>query len=152
VTDPAALWREWWRGWTTTAAPLSGNVTQSIDAAVLRTVGDQVGFININNGGAGDPDLERRIIEQAASYGRQLGRILDVLDVLLRHVPLDSLPADDVKAVEQFTALRSDIEAIKRRAAADRIEELVAEVRALRADPEANREALDRVRAALTDG
>lgn len=132
-------------------APLSGDVNQTIDAALVRAVGDQLGFVNINTTAAGDPDLERRITEQVASYGRQLGRILDALDVVIRNDRLDDATPEDRHALEQFGALRTEIEAVKNRATAEGIDRLVAEVRTLRRDPEANQDALRRLRDALAD-
>src|ERR687885_737686 len=84
MSDPAAWWAAWLRTWGL-RAPLSGDVSQDIDASLVRSVGDQLGFININAARSPDPGLERHIITEVASYGRQLGRILDALDVLVRH-------------------------------------------------------------------
>jgi hypothetical protein len=111
---------------------------------------DQLGFININTSRAGDPELERRITEQVASYGRQLGKILDALDVPIR---ADSRPdlrrKDDQAKLEELQSLRAEVEAVKARTAADRLDQLVSDVRALRADPDANADALRRLREAL---
>lgn len=148
--DPNGLWQAWWRSMNL-FAPLSGDVNQTIDAALVRTLADQLGFVNINTTAAGDPDLERRITEQVASYGRQLGRILDALDVVIRNERFDDAPPEDRHALEQFKALRAEIEAVKKRAAAESIDRLVTEVRTLRRDPDGNREALRRLREALAD-
>jgi hypothetical protein len=34
----------------------------------IKSLSDQTGFININNVRAGDPEVERRVIEDVASY------------------------------------------------------------------------------------
>jgi len=147
--DPADAWKAWW-GSFGLRAPLSGDVTQSIDAGFVRTMADQLGFININTSRAGDPELGRRITEQVASYGRQLGKILDALDVPIR---ADSRPdlrrKDDQAKLEELQSLRAEVEAVKARTAADRLDQLVSDVRALRADPDANAEALRRLHEAL---
>ncbi|HEX2531877.1 MAG TPA: hypothetical protein VHK70_10480, partial [Burkholderiaceae bacterium] len=57
-------------------APLSGAVTQFI-RAWGQAVG-QFGFFNINMVNSGSPETEKEILADF-SYGRQLGRILDVL-------------------------------------------------------------------------
>ena len=60
--------------------PLSGNVDQ-----LIKTWGEavsQVGFLNVNVANSGNPPLERKI-GSSFSYGRQLGRILDVLAPLV---------------------------------------------------------------------
>src|ERR671915_602434 len=72
---PEASWPWTW--------PLGGDVTQWIRTSWIKSLSDQTGFININNVRAGDPELERRIIEDVASYGRQLGGIMEAPDVLL---------------------------------------------------------------------
>ncbi|HEY3261624.1 MAG TPA: hypothetical protein VGJ95_15380 [Pseudonocardiaceae bacterium] len=146
--DPTELWRTWWRN-LTVLAPLSGNVTQTIDTGLFRAIGDQLGFVNINTAGSGDPELERRITEQVASYGRQLGRVLDLLDVLVKHTELAGIPAAERHAVDEFNRLSARIEAEKTRAAADDLDRLVGQIHRLRGDPQANAEALDRLRAAL---
>jgi len=146
--DPADAWKAWW-GAFGLRAPFSGDVTESIDAAFVRTMADQLGFININTLRAGDPELERQITEQVASYGRQLGQILDALDVLIRADSRPALPPEDWQALAKLQSLRVEVEAVKARAAADRLDQLVSDVRALRADPDANADALRRLREAL---
>jgi hypothetical protein len=146
--DPGALWEAWLRalGWR---APLSGDVTQAIDTSLIRSFGEQLGFININTTGAGDAQVERRIVEQVASYGRQLGRVLDAVDVLIRHDIAGELPAEDRRALERLQSLRSEIMAAKEGVAVERVDRLIADIHALRRDPEGNHAALQRVREAL---
>lgn len=43
----------------------------------------QLGFINIYNMASADRSKEEEIISEVAGYGRQLGRIIDVLTILL---------------------------------------------------------------------
>jgi hypothetical protein len=43
--------------------------------------GGQFGLVNINLGKSADPDLEQRILDDVGSYGRQLGRIGEALEV-----------------------------------------------------------------------
>jgi len=126
------------RPWTQ-RAPLSGDVTQAIDTS----------FIRVSGAAAGNPDLERQIVEHVASYGRQLGRILDALDVLIRHADHDRLDSAERRALGELIDLRSDIQAAKAKAAASQIDRITAEIRALRRDAEANAAALDRIRSAL---
>jgi hypothetical protein len=149
--DPAALWQAWW-GALGLRAPLSGDVTQAIDTSLVRGIGDQLGFININATQAGDPALERRIVQEVASYGRQLGRLLDAVDVLIRHDTRGKLARDDQRALDELQALRAEINDAKERSAADQVDRLVSQIRALRGDPEANRAALRRIGDALKDG
>jgi hypothetical protein len=79
----------------------SGNVDQVIDpwTLMLRMVGNQFGLININLGKSSDPDLEKEIIQDVGTYGKQLGQIGDALQVLINHVKLDKLTVDEKRAI-----------------------------------------------------
>jgi len=72
----------------------------------IKSLSDQTGFININNVRAGDPEVERRIIEDVASYGRQLGRMMEALDVVIGQLRLGEctdLTADERHALQDFS-------------------------------------------------
>lgn len=148
--DPSELWQSWLRAFGL-RAPLSGDVTQDIDPSLVRGTGDQLGLININTTRAGDPQLERRIVEQVASYGRQLGQLIDAVDVVIRRDAGEPLSPDDELALEQLQSLRSEIAATKERFAAEHVDRVVAQVRALRRHPGANEDALRRIRQALEE-
>jgi hypothetical protein len=148
TNDPTAWWTAWLRAWGL-RAPLSGDVSQDIDASLIRSVGDQLGFININTSQSSDPQLERLIVTEVAGYGRQLGRILDALDVLVRHDRDDKLSAAERRALDDVKALRAEITAAKARYAGGRVDRLVEEIRAVRQDPDSNGDVLRRLRDAL---
>jgi hypothetical protein len=97
--------------------PLSGNVSQTINpwTAYLSAVGSQFGLININLGTSSDPKIEQQVIADVASYGKQLGRVEDLLLVLLDHVKLTGLSADQARAVDDFKRMATDIADIKQR-------------------------------------
>ncbi len=61
---------------------------QAINPITAYQQGAQFGFINIDLGAAGESDLERKLLDRVGSYGRQLGRIGDALEVILKHVKL----------------------------------------------------------------
>ena len=67
---------------------------QAINPITAYKQGAQFGLINIDLGGAADSDLERKILKTVGSYGRQLGRIGDALEVILKHVKLGDLKPD----------------------------------------------------------
>ena len=144
--DPAALWQSWWRTFGLRAPLGAVALWEPVDG-----IGDQLGFININTAQAGDPALERRIVDDVASYGRQLGRLLDAVDVLIRRDTPGKLTRGDQRALDELQALRAEIDATKQRSAAGQVDRLVSEIRALRRDPEANRAALRRIEEALED-
>lgn len=125
--------------------PLSGDVTQWI-----KTWGEivgQVGLVNYNIAGSSDPMAEKRIGSQF-SYGRQLGRILDVLvPVVKAHEADFQADPNKKKALKDFDEMVKDIAKLKaKRYTAD---EVVAMVKKWKddGDYEANiqklREALD---------
>ncbi|MEL6323660.1 MAG: hypothetical protein AAFQ84_05460 [Pseudomonadota bacterium] len=102
-TAQAAAWRAMMASplnQMTVNYPFSGDVTQHI---APETSVDLLAR-------AGDADVERAIVESVASYGRQLGWIIDYLDDLARQSP--GLVSGE--KVEQIRDLKSRIEAAKR--------------------------------------
>jgi len=83
-TTPVDLWSAWnaWVGnlLAGNRMPLSGDVKQWIEA--WGEVVGQVGLFNVNFANSANPSAERAIVSKY-SYGRQLGRILDVLEPLV---------------------------------------------------------------------
>jgi hypothetical protein len=61
---------------------------QAINPWAFYGQGAQFGLVNIDLGQTPRPDIEQEILEKVGSYGRQLGRIGDALEVLLDHVKL----------------------------------------------------------------
>jgi hypothetical protein len=94
--------------------PLSGNVTQSINpwADWFRSGWGQYGLININLGQSSAPDVERDVLDGVASYGKQLGRIGDVMMVLLKHFHPQG--TEEENAIIQLKAMLLEIDEVKR--------------------------------------
>jgi hypothetical protein len=94
---------------------------QAINPITAYQQGAQFGLINIDLGGAGNSDLERKILKTVGSYGRQLGRIGDALEVILKHVKLEDLKPDEQDALDilkgQLAAVRQ-VKASQRASAA----------------------------------
>jgi hypothetical protein len=61
-------------------------------------------FITVNWNG-GDADLEQHVLGQAGSYGLQLGRILDALDVLIAHADLSNLSDEEQRKIGRLKDL-----------------------------------------------
>ena len=82
--------------------------------------------INVTEENSSSPETEREIVA-AHSYGQQLGRIIDVLDELIRKQPAGSL---DARPVREFAQLRKDIETIKahQAQAAKRVEQMITDL------------------------
>jgi hypothetical protein len=104
---------------TITSMPLSGNVTQSINPwtwwnTAVNQLGGQFGIININTMASGDPTLEREIVHNVASYGRQLGRVIEVLTVLIDHKgALSDLSTEHQKTIADFQKMAEQIATTK---------------------------------------
>ena len=59
------------------------NLWQKINPWFNDWSGNQIGFINIDFGQTQHPDLERKILDEVGTYGRQLGHLGDVVEVLM---------------------------------------------------------------------
>ncbi|MBA1149047.1 hypothetical protein H0Z60_18505 [Ectothiorhodospiraceae bacterium WFHF3C12] len=138
-------------------SPLSGDVSQAINPWTwfARIAGSQMGFINIHQTSGGDTELEREIVEDIASYGRQLGRISEALAVLAEHTDREKLSPDERQALEAFETMAQRIEEAKarRREAASplsAIDDVLAALQELRErDSERYRREVARIRQAL---
>jgi hypothetical protein len=96
--------------------PLSGDVAQVINpwTAYFSPVGSQFGLVNINMGLSGKPEIEAEVLSDIASYGRQLGRIGDVLSVLLDHFsPSRPLTPAESTAIADLRAMLAAIHKVK---------------------------------------
>jgi len=80
------------------------------------------------------PETEQAIVRQH-SYGRQIGRMMDAVDLLIEHAP--PVVKQDKRAFE-LRELRREVDAIKRAQARRRLERLRDELKSLkRADSKA---------------
>ncbi len=61
--------------------PLSGDVVQSINpiTSFFSPAGGQFGLVNITVGQSSAPDVEKDVLSDVASYGKQIGQIADAL-------------------------------------------------------------------------
>jgi hypothetical protein len=111
LPDPAgwlAWWPELWRQVYAQAAPLPSLAPQALSQPILPgwLVANS---INVTEENSSSPQTERDIVTRY-SYGRQLGRIVDVLGELIERWPGG---APDDPSVRRFAELRDDIEKIK---------------------------------------
>ena len=84
---------------------------QAINPWSFYNQGAQLGFVNINLGQTPHPEIEQKVLDEVGSYGRQLGRIGDALEVLIDHVRLSGLEAADKDAL---TILKGQLAAIRK--------------------------------------
>ena len=96
---------------------------QAINPMTFYQQGAQFGLINIDLGDTSELDLERDILDKVGSYGRQLGRIGDALEVVLKHVKLGDLKPDEQDALDilkgQLASVRQAKAARRARGAAN---------------------------------
>ncbi len=98
--------------------PLSGPVAEAFKLWTSWFSGNtnQIGLINVNVGKSSDADLEKNIIEDAASYGKQLGRMEDVLVVLVKHLDRTKLTKPEIAALDDFKRMVDDIADVREHA------------------------------------
>ncbi len=88
---------------------------QAINPWSFYNQGAQFGLVNINLGATPHPEIEQAVLEEVGSYGRQLGRIGDALEVLLAHVKLGELKPEEADALKVLQGQLAAVRKIKRR-------------------------------------
>ena len=88
---------------------------QAINPWTFMNQGAQLGLVNINLGQTPRPDIEQKVLDEVGSYGRQLGRIGDALEVLLENVKLDRLSRDEADALKILRGQLAEIRKVKQR-------------------------------------
>lgn len=86
--------------------------------------------VNVNSLNSSSPETEQAVLAQH-SYGRQLGKLLDAVDVLIkeRHHKLD---AEDEDALSDLQDLHAEIDGIKDAAKMERFESVYRDLAALK--------------------
>jgi hypothetical protein len=112
-------------------------------------------YINYNTG---DVDVENNVLQQVGSYGKQLGQIIDVLDVLVARVPQNELTFQERSALDVFRTLSEQVTAAvtevkgpqKKGVTRADIDQLIDDLQSLaRSDPQAYRLLANRLQSAL---
>src|SRR5690242_8960471 len=88
---------------------------QAINPWSFYQQGAQFGFINIDLGQTSHPDVEQKILDEVGSYGRQLGRIGDALEVLLNHVDLAKLKPQERDCIDILRGQLAEVRKVKQR-------------------------------------
>ena len=106
-SNPFLFW------WDIARLPLSGDVNQR----------NETSFLTVNYGG--NAEIERRIISDVASFGRQIGWLSEIVDSL---VSGKKPPPDSVKklhdALEQIAAIKEQMGESAETAAAEAVDRL----------------------------
>jgi hypothetical protein len=86
---------------------------QAINPWTFLQQGAQFGFINIDLGQTPHPETEQMILDDVGSYGRQLGRIGDALEVILNHVKLEGLSQAEKDALAILRGQLAEVRKVK---------------------------------------
>ena len=89
---------------------------QAINPWSFAFTGDQLGLVNISIGETRHPEVEREILDEVGSYGRQLGHIGDALEVLIDHFDPSLLGQSEKDALAILKGELAEIRQVKRRA------------------------------------
>ncbi len=91
---------------------------QAINPWTFYQQGAQFGFINIDIGQTPHPEAEQAILDEIGSYGRQLGRIGDALEVMLKHIKREGLSQTERDALDVLQGQLAAVRQVKQRARA----------------------------------
>ena len=94
------------------------NLWQAINPWSFYNQGAQVGLVNISLGQTKYPDVERKVLDDVGSYGRQLGRIGDAIEVLINHFDQAGLKQPEKDALAILAGQLAEIRKVKQRAIA----------------------------------
>jgi hypothetical protein len=88
---------------------------QAINPWSFYNQGAQLGLVNINLGQTPHPEIEQKVLDEVGSYGRQLGRIGDALEVLIDHFDRDGLGAREKDALAILKGQLAEVRKVKQR-------------------------------------
>jgi hypothetical protein len=98
--------------------PLSGDVVQSINPITwfFSPTASQFGLVNITIGQSSAPEVEKHVLSDVGSYGKQIGQIADALLAVIEHLevrPDSALDGD--KAIAAFKEMLNSVATVKER-------------------------------------
>jgi hypothetical protein len=101
---------------TTARAPPSGDVVQSISpfTAFMSPVGSQFGLNNITLGQSSAPEVEKDVLSDYGTYGKQIGQIGDALLVLIERMP-EEMKLSQEPAIVELKKMLHQVADIKER-------------------------------------
>ena len=133
--------------WTKGSLPGPFDWFQKVEQPILP--GWIIGNVTINEQNSSAPATEQAIVA-AQSYGRQLGRIMDAVALLIADLPGTERHA---LAFEEFARIRAEIDDIKAKAASQRLDRIADDLATLKTKkPEEYKRLAATMRAALKGG
>jgi hypothetical protein len=88
---------------------------QAINPWSFYNQGAQLGLVNINLGQTPHPEIEQKVLDEVGSYGRQLGRIGDALEVLIDRLSLADLSPAEKDAIAILRGQLAEVRKVKQR-------------------------------------
>lgn len=88
---------------------------QAINPWTFSSHGGQIGLFNISLGQTTRPDIERTVLDEVGSYGRQIGHIGEALEVLIAHFDQTRLGEREKDALAILSGEVAEIRRIKQR-------------------------------------
>lgn len=98
--------------------------------ALAQTINPWTAVVNINSNNSTAPDTEQSVVARH-SYGRQLGRVMDVVGLLLDDLQSRGDSPSQDERIADFRRLQADIDDIKSRAAERRLARIAADLELL---------------------
>ena len=89
------------------------------------------------------PRLEQEIVTEVASYGKQLGRLIEAVDVLAEYAQVKK---EDQPALDELIELANEIKSARKKFARDHLDEVLESIKQLGRPDHVDRAALRRIR------
>lgn len=90
------------------------NLWQAINPWSFAFSGEQVGLVNISLGHTTRPDLERKILDEVGSYGKQLGHLGEAVEVLIGLIDRKALTPEQDDVLKVLEGELAEIRQLKR--------------------------------------
>jgi hypothetical protein len=71
-------------------------------------------FVRIDMGNSANPALERHLIDRVGSYGRQIGKLVEAVEVLAAKLPRAKLTEKEKDALDALAELAADLRTARR--------------------------------------
>jgi hypothetical protein len=88
---------------------------QAINPWSFYQQGAQFGLINVSLGQTPHPEIERRVLDDVGSYGRQIGRIGDALEVIVKRLDRSGMSRDEKDALDILLGQLAEVRKAKER-------------------------------------
>ena len=134
-------------GYSALAPDVLGQIINPL--TYLTSSSGQYGLVNIRYGESSAPQIERAIIEDVAGYGKQLGRLLDAVEVISNHLEKKEPSIGKIDAIEQLHELALAIAVTKATAAGSESMPLSAFIDGLKRLKKNNPETFEKVKEKL---